>query len=203
MERGRPGADYTAKTLRGHKGTVCDVIYINSPDPTDIGSEYYSVVASCGEDGTIKTWDIREGSVLWESEKHGCPVRHLSVNSCHQMLVSSDDKGSTYIWNTQTGQETSILKPGSEESTVLSTTIISTDAAQPLILASYRNGLIRFWDVRTSTGPVHTLSAMHYTSWLSSSNCSSSMLLATAALRHSPAIQVLYIHPLISPCGYY
>ena len=60
MERGRPGADYTAKTLRGHKGQVCDVVYISSPDPNDIDSQCPSVVASCGVDGTVKTWAVKE-----------------------------------------------------------------------------------------------------------------------------------------------
>ena len=60
MERGRPGVDYTAKTLRGHKGQVCDVVYISSPDPNDIDSQCPSVVTSCGVDGTVKTWAVKE-----------------------------------------------------------------------------------------------------------------------------------------------
>lgn len=73
---------------------------------------------------------------MWESAKHGCPVRCLSSNLSHHFLVSSDDKGVSFVWNTETGQETSALTPGGQECPVLSTTVFSpsTKHGHPLIL---------------------------------------------------------------------
>lgn len=79
MERGRPGADYTAKTLRGHKGPVCDVVYVSSPDPTDVEGQCRSMVASCGVDGTVKTWDVREVVCCLLFEKLLCCVTSKPV----------------------------------------------------------------------------------------------------------------------------
>ncbi|MHC5831770.1 MAG: WD40 repeat domain-containing protein, partial [Nostoc sp.] len=60
-------------------------------------------LASAGEDGTVRLWDLNK-SENWELEKfagHHGPVRSVSFSRDHQTLASAGDDGTVRLWNLQ------------------------------------------------------------------------------------------------------
>ncbi|KTF94475.1 hypothetical protein cypCar_00026859 [Cyprinus carpio] len=117
MKTGRSCADYTCKSLRGHKGkgphpqelskhSVCDcsgrvvgVVYLAGNDGCADVWKQTPVVCSASTDGTVKAWDIHKvGTVLGSLVVLTCPAlsevsRHVVCDSFSlNLLRSSPDR---------------------------------------------------------------------------------------------------------------
>mmetsp|Transcript_16703 Transcript_16703/g.30245 ORF Transcript_16703/g.30245 Transcript_16703/m.30245 type:complete len:476 (-) Transcript_16703:307-1734(-) len=76
----------------GHEGSVEDLAW----SPCEA-----TVFCSCGVDGTLRVWDIRErGKPMISVKGHGIDVNVISWNvTVPYMLASGDDKGFLKIWD--------------------------------------------------------------------------------------------------------
>ena len=84
-------------TLRGHRGPVLDVSYIND-----------STLVSGGWDGTVRIWNLRLGSERQIYKQHGGPIYSIAVSPDRQLLVSgSADRSLRFL-------ELNDLLPGRE-----------------------------------------------------------------------------------------
>ncbi len=81
---------------QGHTGIVWAVAY--SPD------NEHSLLASAGEDTTVRLWDPDTGAALQTLEEHQAPVRSVAFSPDGSRLVSVDDDGRVILWSTTTSQ---------------------------------------------------------------------------------------------------
>ena len=91
------------KLLTGHDGSVLDIAW----DKTG------GRLASAGEDGNVRIWDIESGRELHHLDNIAGPVEHVTWNAAGTQLLTSGGEGSAQIWDARTGQELIALgEPG-------------------------------------------------------------------------------------------
>jgi len=83
------------RTLRGHAGPVHSVAF----SPND---EY---LASGGQDGTIKIWEVNTGRLLRTLRGHFGEVRSVDWSPNGQHLASGGDDLTARIWDAATGKQ--------------------------------------------------------------------------------------------------
>lgn len=102
METGRSGADYTCSSLRGHTGSVVGLVYLAGSD-ADISSSA-SVVCSASTDGTVRAWDVQQGTQLWVTPAQSA-LCDITVDTKLGTLFTSDTAGKISAWEGLSGRE--------------------------------------------------------------------------------------------------
>lgn len=162
---GRPGLDYVCKTLRGHKGQVTDMVFLTTNDIYDeeiIEKNTYPIIASCSQDKSVCLWNVREGKSLWKKQTHESSVACLAVVSHDSLMASGDVEGEIKLWDVDTGQDTTLQ--GSHSAVVTGMLcgkdVIGKgqgDAENHLLIAGFRDGYVKMWDTRLTSGPQYEL----------------------------------------------
>uniref|UniRef100_A0A8C1AZ53 Si:ch73-142c19.1 n=3 Tax=Cyprinus carpio TaxID=7962 RepID=A0A8C1AZ53_CYPCA len=119
MKTGRSCADYTCKSLRGHKGRVVGVVYLAGNDGCADVWKQTPVVCSASTDGTVKAWDIHKGISLWSSPAQS-PMQDITVDPGQSVVVTSDSTGAIKTWKGATGEEVACFQSGFSRTTLLS-----------------------------------------------------------------------------------
>jgi hypothetical protein len=122
-----------------------------SPDGT--------ILASGGQDGTVRTWDVQTGEQRAQLTGHTRPVTSVAFSPDGTILASGSQDGTVRTWDTGTGDQRVQL---TGHTGPVSSVAFSPDGT---ILASSA-GSVRIWDVRTGeqrvqltghTGPVSSV----------------------------------------------
>ncbi|XP_067228515.1 F-box/WD repeat-containing protein 12 isoform X1 [Chanodichthys erythropterus] len=119
METGRSCADYTCKSLRGHKGKIVGFAYLAGNDGCSDVWNCTPVICSASTDGTVKAWDIHKGVNLWSSPAQS-PMQDITVDPVQSVVVTSDSTGTIKTWKGATGEEVASFMSGFSETTLLS-----------------------------------------------------------------------------------
>ncbi|XP_073679567.1 F-box/WD repeat-containing protein 12-like isoform X1 [Garra rufa] len=119
MKTGRSSADYTCKSLRGHKGKVVGLAYLVGNDSCSDVWKQTPVVCSASTDGTVKAWDIHKGVNLWSSPAQS-PMQDIIVDPLQSVVVTSDSTGTIKTWKGATGEELACFNSGFSKTTLLS-----------------------------------------------------------------------------------
>ena len=124
------------RTLRGHKGAVYHAGF--SPDGRTL--------VSCGQDGTVRLWDVATGR---PGRSFSAPGRADEVNWAEfspdgRTLVSAGDDGQVRLWDVATGDIQGTISAHQGEAYAR-----FTPDGRRLISAGRKDGLVKLWDLAT------------------------------------------------------
>jgi predicted ATPase/WD40 repeat protein/tetratricopeptide (TPR) repeat protein len=119
-------------TLQGHTGVVYGVAL----------SADGALLASSGEDGTVRIWAVEGSACLSVLQGHRGAVRAVALSADGRLLASGGLDGTVRLWETSSGACVAILQ--GHGGSVWSVSL-NTDAR--LLASSGVDGTVRLWDV--------------------------------------------------------
>ncbi|KAI8057919.1 quinon protein alcohol dehydrogenase-like superfamily [Syncephalis plumigaleata] len=161
-------------TLEGHTANVTGIAFSASS----------TWVATSSEDGTVKVWDIRTGTVQRDYD-HRAPVNDVCAHPNQAEIISCNQAGSMIIWDLTENACTHELVP--EEDVPIHSVAVSSDCTT--LVAGNNRGNVYVWrmprkDDFSDLRPVHKFQA--HTNYLTRCSLSydqmtQSILLATCS----------------------
>ncbi len=92
------------RTLTGHVGKVWSVAFCPNSSSSLIKRGEGGILASSGEDKTIKIWEVQKGQCLKTLTGHKNWVRSVAFSSDGRQIVSGGDDNTVKIWDFRTGK---------------------------------------------------------------------------------------------------
>jgi len=139
--------------LRGWEWNRLNYIQDESIMTLRVGSLHRAVVSqdgkriiTCGDDKTIKVWDLASGEELRTLRGHNGSIYALAVSPDGKYIASGGDEGIIKLWNAQTGAEVMTLREG--QSAVLAVAF-KPDGRQLASGSNSYDGIIILWDAET------------------------------------------------------
>ncbi|XP_053152485.1 F-box/WD repeat-containing protein 12 isoform X2 [Hemicordylus capensis] len=144
MESGRPSADYVCKAMRGHEGPINTMAYLSDSDHMFGTEEVKSVVCTASVDGTVRAWNVQEGTQIWSSPKQEALIVNMITLPHYKLVVTTDSCGMIKLWHGDTGEELAAF---------------SASASSYCSLVAYAVNNKPFLTVGTEEGRLYTLAA--------------------------------------------
>ncbi len=101
-----------------------------------------AVLASGGDDGSVRLWDVASRSELAVLQGHGCSVLSVAFDPLGAVLASGSDDGSVRLWDVASRSELAVLK--GHEGLVMS---VAFDPLGAVLASGGSDGSVRLWDV--------------------------------------------------------
>ncbi len=133
--------DLQLRSFDGHRGRVYTVGF--SPDG--------GTLASSGDDGTARIWDVTTGAELRTLPAHTAPVRALAMSPDGRRLATASLDGTSAIWDRATGARVATLDAGGPALYAL-----AYSGSGELVVTAGADGQVRTWSA-DSGAPVARL----------------------------------------------
>ncbi|KAF6327070.1 cyclin dependent kinase 20 [Rhinolophus ferrumequinum] len=104
VESGRPEKDFVCKVIAGHKGEIDELAYISTNEYRFDG-QAKSVACTVSSDGTVRAWDLHEGTEIWSSPLQPAALVNLVAYPRLQLVVTVDERGLIKVWEAENGWE--------------------------------------------------------------------------------------------------
>jgi WD40 repeat protein len=121
------------RTLRGHRGAVYHAEF--APDGRTL--------VSCGQDRTLRFWDVASGRSLRVIAAHADEVNWAAYSPDGRSLATASDDGTVKLWDAMTGDEQASLKAHTRTAVL----VRFLPDGRRLISAGRDDGLIKLWDL--------------------------------------------------------
>ncbi|MFI0445137.1 NB-ARC domain-containing protein [Actinomadura sp. 6N118] len=144
----------------GHVGAVTSVAAQNN------------LVASCGEDGTVRLWDLRERRQIRSHRGHTGWVFATAISPDGQIVASAGDDGMIRLWGVGTGELIGVLLGHTRRIRAL-----AFARAGGFLVSGAEDGLVCLWDVERSS-LVRTMNTSGSPVWSVSIGCSDSLIVS-------------------------
>uniref|UniRef100_A0A8C8RYE7 F-box domain-containing protein n=1 Tax=Pelusios castaneus TaxID=367368 RepID=A0A8C8RYE7_9SAUR len=105
MASGQPSADYTCLAMRGHKGKIVAMAYLSDNEHVFGAGKLRSVICTASTDGTIRAWQVQEGTQIWSSSIQEVPFVKVIAVPQYKLAISTDARGTIKAWHGDTGEE--------------------------------------------------------------------------------------------------
>ncbi|HAC62028.1 MAG TPA: hypothetical protein DCF68_00470 [Cyanothece sp. UBA12306] len=132
------------KDLPGHQNDSCQEFkkcQINDLKFNPQGT----ILASGSRDGTIKLWNVTDGTPINTLKEHQNDINHISFSPDGQLLASRSSDKVVKLWNIPSGKVLSTL---SEHQRGVTAVAFSPDGQ--LLVSGDRNGVIKLWNTKTA-----------------------------------------------------
>ena len=129
-----------AQMLKGHKGAVLDAVL--SPDGGRL--------ASRGEDGTVRLWDLQTKKELTCLEGLGGTVLQLVFVPDGSKLLTGGEDGTVRLWDATTGKQLECFRV---QEGAVAKILVSRDSRQLIVCGT--DGAIRIWPLPAPKQPWH------------------------------------------------
>jgi WD40 repeat protein len=164
------------RTLRGHTGAVYSASFYPS------GTR----VATSGDDGLIRVWDVRTGRLLRSARATSGTVSDVAVSPDGRLLASCTDSGEGSKVQLRDARTLRPLRTFAAQEDGIFEVVFSPDGR--LLASGGRDRVVRLWDVRTSrlvrslTGHDDAVTALAFTP--------DGLRLASASAEHDSTVRV-------------
>lgn len=101
-------------------------------------------LASAGEDGTARLWNVADGTPIRTFTGHASDVETVAFSPDGTLLVSADDDGLVMLWKVDSDERPRVLR--GHHGMVIAA--VFTEDGRGLVTAS-RDNTLRYWDVAT------------------------------------------------------
>ena len=122
------------RQLKGHVGRAISVAF--SPDSKRI--------ATCGDDKSIRLWDVQTGKELLKIEGHEGLVTDIAFLPSGEQLVTTSWDKTARIWNLSSAKEIARFEGSPERLSLLA---VSSDGQH--FLTSGGDNAVRLWDIKS------------------------------------------------------
>ncbi|XP_053233730.1 F-box/WD repeat-containing protein 12 [Podarcis raffonei] len=122
---GRPSVDYTCKAMRGHTGTITGMAYLSENEHTFATGNVKSVVCTTSSDGTVRAWNVQEGTQIWSSPQQENGLQNIATFPSEKLVATIDCHGIIKLWHGETGEELATFSVSSASCSVVAYTINS------------------------------------------------------------------------------
>uniref|UniRef100_A0A8C3I5J8 F-box domain-containing protein n=1 Tax=Chrysemys picta bellii TaxID=8478 RepID=A0A8C3I5J8_CHRPI len=138
MASGRPSADYICRSMRGHKGKIVGMAYLSDNEHVFGGGKLRSVVCTASTDGTIRAWQVQEGTQIWSSPSQEVPFVKVITVPEYKLAISTDARGTIKVWHGESGEELAAFSTSSSSSSLVTYSVND----KPFLTAATAGGAI-------------------------------------------------------------
>jgi WD40 repeat protein len=101
---------------------------------------------SASDDGTLKLWDLEQGTELRSLVGHDCKVTAVAVTPDGRLVVSGSDDGTLKLWDLDHGTALRSLAGHADRVTVVA---VAGDGRRAISVS--RDGIVKLWDLDQGT----------------------------------------------------
>ncbi|XP_030424395.1 F-box/WD repeat-containing protein 12 isoform X2 [Gopherus evgoodei] len=119
-------------------GKIVGMAYLSDNEHVFGGGKLRSVVCTASTDGTIRAWQVQEGTQIWSSPSQEVPFIKVITVPEYKLAISTDARGTIKVWHGESGEELAAFSTSSSSSTLVTYSVNN----KPFLTAATAGGVI-------------------------------------------------------------